>query len=412
MQQYILQRLLLNIPVILLVITVVFLAGNLRPDYAAQVVGQGQASGTIEDYERQLENTRKTLGTDGPLWDRYLRYMGDVLRGDFGTSYLTKHSVTSELGSRLAPSIELGILQIMIALAISIPIGVISAIRQDTWLDYGLRVFAILGLAIPSFFLGTLLLIFSIKVVGWTPPVVNTAYRELWQDPAANLKMLLLPALAGGLAEAAIIVRFLRSQLLEVLRQDFVRTAYAKGLRTVKTCVGSDWCRFGTQDSTGLGIRIEKFMWGSWTPAKVKMAVSGCPRNCAEATCKDVGVICVDSGYEIHFAGAAGLDIKGTEVLGLVRTEDEALEVIVALTQMYREQARYLERIYKWARRIGYGEIRRQVLDDLPRRKEFYDRFVFSQRFAQVDPWSERVSGKDKHEFRPMADLPLQLAAE
>ncbi len=188
--------------------------------------------------------------------------------------------------------------------------------------------------------------------------------------------------------------------------------AYAKGLRTVKTCVGSDWCRFGTQDSTGLGIRIEKFMWGSWTPAKVKMGVSGCPRNCAEATCKDVGVICVDSGYEIHFAGAAGLDIKGTEVLGQVRTEDEALEVIVALTQMYREQARYLERIYKWAKRIGYAEIKRQVLDDLPRRREFYDRFVFSQKFAQIDPWSERVSGKDKHEFRPLAAVPYQLAAE
>jgi nitrite reductase (NADH) large subunit len=188
--------------------------------------------------------------------------------------------------------------------------------------------------------------------------------------------------------------------------------AYAKGLRTVKTCVGTDWCRFGTQDSTGLGIRIEKFMWGSWTPAKVKMGVSGCPRNCAEATCKDVGVICVDSGYEIHFAGAAGLDIKGTEVLGQVRSEDEALEVIVALTQMYREQARYLERIYKWAKRIGYGEIRRQVLDDLPRRREFYDRFVYSQKFAQVDPWSERVSGKDKHEFRPLAAVSHQLAAE
>jgi nitrite reductase (NADH) large subunit len=181
--------------------------------------------------------------------------------------------------------------------------------------------------------------------------------------------------------------------------------AYAKGLRTVKTCVGTDWCRFGTQDSTGLGIRIEKFMWGSWTPAKVKMGVSGCPRNCAEATCKDVGVICVDSGYEIHFAGAAGLDIKGTEVLGLVKTEDEALEVIVALTQMYREQARYLERIYKWARRIGVAEIKRQVLDDIERRKAYFDRFVFSQTFAQVDPWSERVSGKDKHEFRPMAAI-------
>lgn len=188
--------------------------------------------------------------------------------------------------------------------------------------------------------------------------------------------------------------------------------AYAKGLRTVKTCVGSDWCRFGTQDSTGLGIRIEKFMWGSWTPAKVKMAVSGCPRNCAEATCKDVGVICVDSGYEIHFAGAAGLDIKGTEVLGLVRTEDEALEHIVALTQMYREQGRYLERIYKWAKRIGIPEIKRQIMDDGEKRKAYYDRFVFSQKFAQVDPWSERVSGKDKHEFRPMASVGFAEAAE
>ncbi|WP_137131372.1 nitrite reductase large subunit NirB [Rhizobium sp. FY34] len=188
--------------------------------------------------------------------------------------------------------------------------------------------------------------------------------------------------------------------------------AYAKGLRTVKTCVGSDWCRFGTQDSTGLGIRIEKFMWGSWTPAKLKLAVSGCPRNCAEATCKDIGVICVDSGFEIHFAGAAGLDIKGTDVLGLVKTEDEALEHIVALTQMYREQGRYLERIYKWAKRIGHDEIRRQIMTDTTKRRAYYERFVFSQTFAQVDPWSERVSGKDKHEFKPMATVGYGEAAE
>jgi nitrite reductase (NADH) large subunit len=188
--------------------------------------------------------------------------------------------------------------------------------------------------------------------------------------------------------------------------------AYAKGLRTVKTCVGSDWCRFGTQDSTGLGIRIEKFMWGSWTPAKVKMAVSGCPRNCAEATCKDVGVICVDSGYEIHFAGAAGLHIKGTEVLGLVKTEDEALEHIVALVQMYREQGRYLERIYKWAKRVGLDEIRRQIMGDAEKRKAYFERFVFSQAFAQVDPWSERVAGKSKHEFRPLATVGFPVAAE
>ncbi|MGV2184553.1 hypothetical protein [Rhizobium rhizogenes] len=119
-----------------------------------------------------------------------------------------------------------------------------------------------------------------------------------------------------------------------------------------------------------------------------------------------------DSGFEIHFAGAAGLDIKGTEVLGLVKTEDEALEHIVALTQMYREQGRYLERIYKWAKRIGLDEIRRQIMGDADKRKAYYDRFVFSQKFAQVDPWSERVSGKDKHEFRPMATVGFHQAAE
>ncbi len=188
--------------------------------------------------------------------------------------------------------------------------------------------------------------------------------------------------------------------------------AYAKGLRTVKTCVGTDWCRFGTQDSTGLGVKIEKFMWGSWTPAKVKMAVSGCPRNCAEATCKDVGVVCVESGYDIHFAGAAGLDIKGTELLGHVETEAEAIEVIAALVQLYREQGRYLERIYKWAKRVSLDTIRKQVMDDRERRRALYDRFVFSQKFSQSDPWAERASGKDAHEFRPLAELRPMVAAE
>jgi nitrite reductase (NADH) large subunit len=183
--------------------------------------------------------------------------------------------------------------------------------------------------------------------------------------------------------------------------------AYGKALRTVKTCVGTDWCRFGTQDSTGLGIRLEKFLWGSWTPAKIKMAVSGCPRNCAEATCKDVGVICIDSGYEIHFAGAAGLDIKGTEVLTRVATEDEALAVITALVQLYREQGRYLERIYKWAKRVGIDSIRKQTVEDLERRQALYDRFVLAQSFTQKDPWAERAAGHDAQAFRPLAALQM-----
>jgi nitrite reductase (NADH) large subunit len=178
--------------------------------------------------------------------------------------------------------------------------------------------------------------------------------------------------------------------------------AYAKGLRTVKTCVGSDWCRFGTQDSTGLGIRLEKFLWGSWAPAKVKLAVSGCPRNCAEATCKDFGVVCVDSGYEIHIGGAAGLHIQGTQVLTRVATEDETVWVIAAAMQLYREEGWYLERVYKWMARVGLESIQAQVTDPA-QRKALYDRFVYSQRFARIDPWAERVAGRHNEEFTPMS---------
>jgi nitrite reductase (NADH) large subunit len=186
--------------------------------------------------------------------------------------------------------------------------------------------------------------------------------------------------------------------------------AYAKGLRTVKTCVGQDWCRFGTQDSTGLGIKLEHLLWGSWAPAKLKLAVSGCPRNCSESTCKDIGIICVDSGYEILYGGAAGLHIQGTTPLGKVATEEEVLEYVGALTQMYRDQGFYLERIYKWADRVGYDHIQDVIMNDHDARKEYYKQFLFSQKFAQIDPWAERVAGAEAHEFSPMADLTLEAA--
>jgi len=179
--------------------------------------------------------------------------------------------------------------------------------------------------------------------------------------------------------------------------------AYGKALRTVKTCVGTDWCRFGTQDSTGLGIKLEKAMWGSWTPAKVKLAVSGCPRNCAEATCKDIGVICVESGYEIHIGGAAGLHIQGTEILCKVATEAEAIETISAVTQLYREEAHYLERVYKWMARMGLDTIKARIVDSTATRRGLYERFMHAQSFSQIDPWAERVRGVDAEEFRPLA---------
>ncbi len=187
--------------------------------------------------------------------------------------------------------------------------------------------------------------------------------------------------------------------------------AYSKGLRTVKTCVGKEWCRFGTQDSMGLGVKLEKLMWGSWTPAKVKLAVSGCPRNCSEATVKDIGVICVDSGYDIHISGAAGLHVRATDLLCHVDTEEEALEYSGAVLQMYREGAWYLERIYKWQERVGLDTIKATIVDDPATRKALWERFLHSQSFAQIDPWAERVAGLESHEFSPITIVPA-LAAE
>ncbi|MES2664965.1 MAG: nitrite reductase large subunit NirB [Pseudomonadota bacterium] len=185
--------------------------------------------------------------------------------------------------------------------------------------------------------------------------------------------------------------------------------AYSKGLRTVKTCVGSDFCRFGTQDSTGLGIALEKLLWGSWTPAKVKLGVSGCPRNCAEATCKDIGVICVDSGYEISVAGAAGMDVRETEFLCKATTEAEAMEIIAAFVQLYRENSRYLHRIYKWVAKVGLDWCKDQMADPATRRA-LYDRFMLSQTVYQVDPWAELSKADQRAQWNALADLTLEAA--
>ena len=181
--------------------------------------------------------------------------------------------------------------------------------------------------------------------------------------------------------------------------------AYGKALRTVKTCVGADWCRFGTQDSTGLGIKVEKMTWGSWTPHKFKIAVSGCPRNCAEATIKDFGVVCVDSGYEIHVGGNGGIKVRVTDFLCKVESEEEVLEYCGAFMQLYREEANYMERSAPWIERVGLAYIKRHVVEDSSRRNELYIRFLESQRHSQEDPWKERAEGKDAHEYAPLATI-------
>ncbi|MBL3702874.1 nitrite reductase large subunit [Sulfitobacter sp. BDSS02] len=185
--------------------------------------------------------------------------------------------------------------------------------------------------------------------------------------------------------------------------------AYSKGLRTVKTCVGTDHCRFGTQDSTGLGIKLEKALWGSWTPHKVKMGVSGCPRNCAEATCKDVGIVCVDSGYQIGVGGAAGMDLKEIQPLAQVATEEEVTALTIAFVQLYRENAKYLDRPYKFISKVGLDWIKERIVDDLSERAALVERFGVSQSVYQIDPWAEHAQTKAET-YQPLANLTLEAA--
>ena len=178
--------------------------------------------------------------------------------------------------------------------------------------------------------------------------------------------------------------------------------AYAKALRTVKTCAGKTWCRFGTQNSTGLGVQLEEMTWGSWMPHKYKMAVSGCPRNCAEATIKDFGVVCVDSGYELHVGGNGGIKVRITDFLCKVDTEEEVKEYAGAFAQLYREEAHYLERTAPWVERVSLSYIKKRILDDVDGRKTLYNRFLYSQTLSQTDPWKERAEGAEAHEFTPL----------
>jgi len=182
--------------------------------------------------------------------------------------------------------------------------------------------------------------------------------------------------------------------------------AYGKSLRTVKTCVGQEWCRFGTQMSMGMGVALEKMTWGSWTPHKFKMAVSGCPRNCAEATIKDFGVVAVDSGWELHVGGNGGMHVRACDLLCKVTTDEEVKEYAAAFMQLYREEGHYLERTAPWVERVGLDSIKKRIVDNPENRKRLVARFHLSQKDNQEDPWAERVENNvHAHEFKPLADV-------
>jgi nitrite reductase (NADH) large subunit len=166
--------------------------------------------------------------------------------------------------------------------------------------------------------------------------------------------------------------------------------AYGKSIRTVKTCVGAEHCRFGTQLAMSMGVKLEKMLFGMWSPHKVKLAVSGCPRNCAEAGIKDVGVIGVDSGYEIYVAGNGGIKTEVAQFFCKVTTDEEVLEYSAAFLQLYREEGFYLERTCHYLARVGLDHAKKIVLDDAARRKELYERLLFALQNYE-DPWNAAV---------------------
>ncbi|MES2013352.1 MAG: nitrite reductase large subunit NirB [Pseudomonadota bacterium] len=197
-----------------------------------------------------------------------------------------------------------------------------------------------------------------------------------------------------------------RIDLLGVKKEDLVDMwadldmpsgyAYGKSIRTVKTCVGSEFCRFGTQNSTQMGIDIEKAFDHMWAPHKVKFAVSGCPRNCAESGIKDVGIIGVDSGWEMYVGGNGGIKTEAAQFLCKVKTAEEVLEYSGAFIQIYREEARYLDRTVHWIERVGLEYVKQRILEDAEGRKAAYERLLYALQ-GSVDPWGERVQNRDKH---------------
>jgi peptide/nickel transport system permease protein len=236
MQQYIIRRIILNIFVLFLVATMVFAALRIDSDHVVNTKAAGCFSDLNGDPEQCKAVARADLGLESSIPNQYWDYMTDLLQGDLGNTFSDKKPVLDEILSRVAPSIELGILQIMIGLAVALPVGIISAVRQDQPIDYVMRFFAIFFLGIPVFVVAVFVILITSRwfegtlVADWLGPH-GLGWVDIWEDPIGNLQRVSGAAIVGGLATGAIIMRFLRSQMLEVMRQDYVRTAWSKGLR-------------------------------------------------------------------------------------------------------------------------------------------------------------------------------------
>ena len=237
MRTYIIRRLLLIIPTLFLVSLIIFFLIRLIPgDVVDAIIAQYAQGGYFVEIDRAA--IEKELGLDVSVFTQYGRWIGiwpgedgsfsGILQGDLGTSLVRTTSVSEEIGARWPVTLELGILALIVAQLIALPIGIFSALRQDTWGDYIARSFAIMCIAVPSFWVATMVIVFPSKWWGWSPPIMLIRFTE---DPIGNLEMFIVPAIVLGMAMSGMTMRMTRTMMLEVLRQDYIRTAWAKGLR-------------------------------------------------------------------------------------------------------------------------------------------------------------------------------------
>ena len=227
MRTYIVKRLLLFVPVLFLVSAIIFVILHVVPgDVVDRILAGPEGEGRYTQAEYDQLRTR--LGLDRPLYAQYLSWVGDVLRLDLGSSLVSNEPIRDALISRLPLTLELTVVTLGISLLIAIPAGVLSAVRQDTFVDHLIRTLAISGLTLPTFWTGSLLIIALVLFFAWTPPI---GYTPPWDNPATNMQQIIFPAIILGYYYGASVTRMVRSTLLEVLRQDYIRTAWAKGLR-------------------------------------------------------------------------------------------------------------------------------------------------------------------------------------
>jgi peptide/nickel transport system permease protein len=258
---YVLRRVLLMIPLLVGVSIVVFAMVRILPgDVATLMVAGGQDSGAASRNEETIQAIRRSLNLDQPLHVQYGLWLVQVARGDLGQSYWTKRPIVDEIGRALPVTVELAVLSVLISVLVGVPLGIVSAVRQDTALDYTGRLFSIGALSLPDFWIGTMLVLFPLLWFGWIPTI---RYTPLLVDPWANLQQMIFPALALGVHNSGPIMRITRSSMLEVLRQDYVRTAWAKGLREAQVVWGHALKNASIPVLSLIGVRLGRLLGGT-----------------------------------------------------------------------------------------------------------------------------------------------------